>query len=160
MCFFSFVLSFFSIFSRSNAHTHTNKRVRRFAETAERRQRAVLFTRFLDHIYCKLIFDSFSLKYDMIRSPYVVKIRTFNERSFSCQSVTIKSELQHTALPCWLSQQQGTGKTVAPSNWRVTQYPIEQTINGVHIKIGLQNIFQFLPRINSIPLENYPQITF
>ena len=90
----------------------------------------------------------------MIRSPYEVKIPTFNERSFSCLSVTIKSELQHTALPCWFEPAARDGQTekVAPSNWRVTQYPIEQTING------LQNIFQF--RINSIPLENYAQITF
>ena len=46
----------------------------------------------------------------MIRSPYKVKIPTFNERSFSCLSVTIKNELQHTALPCWFEPAAGDGQ--------------------------------------------------
>ena len=60
----------FSIFSRSNAHTHTNKEGAKTRGKAERRQRAVRFTRFLDY---RLMFDSgrsFSLKYDLIRPPY------------------------------------------------------------------------------------------
>ena len=73
--FFSFSIFFFpsprfSIFSRSNAHTHTNKEGAKTHGKAERRQRAVRFTRFLDY---RLMFDSgrsFSLKYDLIRSPY------------------------------------------------------------------------------------------
>ena len=60
----------FSIFSRSNAHTHTNKEGAKTRGKAERRQRAVRFTRFLDY---RLMFDSgrsFSLKNDLIRPPY------------------------------------------------------------------------------------------
>ena len=60
----------FSIFSRSNAHTHTNKEGAKTRGKAERRQRAVRFTWFLDY---RLIFDSghsFSLKNDLIRPPY------------------------------------------------------------------------------------------
>ena len=60
----------FRIVSRSNAHTHTNKEGAKTRGKAERRQRAVRFTRFLDY---RLIFDSgcsFSLKYDLIRPPY------------------------------------------------------------------------------------------
>ena len=60
----------FSIFSRSNAHTHTNKEGAKTHGKAERRQRAVRFTRFLDY---RLMFDSgrsFSLKNDLIRPPY------------------------------------------------------------------------------------------
>ena len=69
--FFFFSPSYrFSIFSRSNAHTHTNKEGAKTRGKAERRQRAVRFTRFLDY---RLMFDSersFSLKYDLIRPPY------------------------------------------------------------------------------------------
>ena len=60
----------FSIFSRSNALTHTNKEVAKTRGKAERRQRAVRLTRFLDY---RLMFDSghsFSLKNDLIRPPY------------------------------------------------------------------------------------------
>ena len=60
----------FSIFSRSNAHTDTKKEGTKTRGKAERRQRAVRFTRFLDY---KLMFDSgrlFSLKYELIRPPY------------------------------------------------------------------------------------------
>ena len=60
----------FSIFSRSNAHTHTNKEGAKTRRKAERRQRAVRFTRFLDY---RLMFDSgrsFSLQYFLIRLPY------------------------------------------------------------------------------------------
>ena len=60
----------FSIFSQSNAHTHTNKEGAKTGGKAERRQRAVCFTRFLDY---RLMFDSgrsFSLKNDLIRPPY------------------------------------------------------------------------------------------
>ena len=61
----------FSIFSRSNAHTHTRKEGAKTRGKAEGpRKRAVRFTRFLDY---RLIFDSgcsFSLKYYLIRSPY------------------------------------------------------------------------------------------
>ena len=60
----------FSVFSRSNAHTHTNKEGAKTRGKAERRQRAVRFTRFLDY---RLMFDSersFSLKYDLICPPY------------------------------------------------------------------------------------------
>ena len=68
--FFFFFSSYrFSIFSRSNAHTHTNKEGAKTRGKAERRQRAVRFTRFLDY---RLMFDSgrsFSLKYDLIRPP-------------------------------------------------------------------------------------------
>ena len=67
--FFLFFPSYrFSIFSLSNGHTHTNKEGAKTRGKAERRQRAVRFTRFLDYW---LIFDSgcsFSLKYD--RPPY------------------------------------------------------------------------------------------
>ena len=45
----------FSIFSRSNSHTHTNKEGAKTHGKAERRQRAVRFTRFLDY---RLMFDS------------------------------------------------------------------------------------------------------
>ena len=69
--FFFFSPSYrFSIFSRSNAHTHTNKEGAKTRGKAERRQRAVRFTWFLDY---RLIFDSghsFSLKNDLIRPPY------------------------------------------------------------------------------------------
>ena len=69
--FFSFLsLSHrFSIFSRSNAHAHTNKEGAKTRGKTERRQKAVRFTRFLDY---RLMFDSgrsFSLKYDLIRPP-------------------------------------------------------------------------------------------
>ena len=60
----------FSIFSPSNAHTHTNKEGAKTRGKAERRQRAVRFTRFLDY---RLMFDSgrsFSLKNDLILPPY------------------------------------------------------------------------------------------
>ena len=69
--FFFFSPSYsFSILSQSNAHTHTNKEGAKTRGKAERRQRAVRFTRFLDY---RLMFDSgrtFSLKNDLIRSPY------------------------------------------------------------------------------------------
>ena len=39
----------FSIFSRSNPHTHTNKKGAKTRGKAERRQRSVLHTRFLDY---------------------------------------------------------------------------------------------------------------
>ena len=69
--FFFFSPSYrFSIFSRSNAHTHTNKEGAKTRGKAERRQRAVRFTRFLDY---RLMFDSgrsFSLKNDLVRPPY------------------------------------------------------------------------------------------
>ena len=69
--FFFFSPSYrFSIFSRSNAHTHTNKEGAKTRGKAERRQRAVRVTRFLDY---RLMFDSgrsFSLKNDLIRPPY------------------------------------------------------------------------------------------
>ena len=69
--FFSFFsLSYrFSIFSRSNEHTHTNKEGAKTGGKTETRQKAVRFTRFLDY---RLMFDSgrsFSLKYDLIRPP-------------------------------------------------------------------------------------------
>ena len=60
----------FSIFSLSNVHTHTNKEGAKTPGKAERRQRAVRFTWFLDY---RLIFDSghsFSVKNDLIRPPY------------------------------------------------------------------------------------------
>ena len=48
---FLFLISFlpyrFSIFSRSNAHTHTNKEGAKTSGKAKRRQRSVRFTRFL-----------------------------------------------------------------------------------------------------------------
>ena len=54
--FFPFFPSFrLSICSRSNAHTHTNKEGAKTRGKAERRQRAVRFTRFLDY---RLKFDS------------------------------------------------------------------------------------------------------
>ena len=71
--FSSFFLPTFSIFTRSNAHTYTNRGGGGGAKRrgrAEKRQRAVCFTRFVDY---RLMFDStlsFSLKYDVIRSPY------------------------------------------------------------------------------------------
>ena len=73
------LLAFFSFFPhptalafflRSNAHTHTKKEGAKTHGKAERRQRAVRFTRFLDY---RLMFDSgrsFSLKKDLIRPPY------------------------------------------------------------------------------------------
>ena len=67
--FFSLFLPF-SIFSRSNAYTHTNKEGVKTRGKAERRQITVRFTRFLDY---RLMFDSersFSLKYDLILPPY------------------------------------------------------------------------------------------
>ena len=69
--FFFFSPSYrFSIYSRSNAHIHTNKEGAKTRRKAERRQGAVRFTRFLDY---RLMFDSgrlFSLKNDLIRPPY------------------------------------------------------------------------------------------
>ena len=72
---FSFLLLVF-FFTIKYAHTYTNKvwgggegGAKRRGR-AERRQRAVRFTRFVDY---GLMFDSrlsFSLKYDLIRSPY------------------------------------------------------------------------------------------
>ena len=72
LSFFFFLLpSFSTFFFHDQTHTLTQTReVRRFAENVRRRQKAVRFTRFLDYRYYKLIFDSFSLKYDMIRSPW------------------------------------------------------------------------------------------
>ena len=82
--FFSFCSSYrFSIFSRSNAHTHTNKEGAKTRGKAERRQRAVRFTRFLDY---RLMSDSglsFSLKYDLIRPPSLINTYIFSG-SFSC----------------------------------------------------------------------------
>ena len=60
----------FSVFSRSNAHTHTNKEGAKTRGKAKLRQRVVRFTRFLDY---RLMFDSwhsFSLKNDLIRPSY------------------------------------------------------------------------------------------
>ena len=65
-----FPSSSFTILSRLNAQTHTNKEGAKKSGKAERRQRAVRFTRFLDY---RLMFESghsFSLKYDLIRPPY------------------------------------------------------------------------------------------
>ena len=71
VCVFFSLPPFLSFFSRSNAHTHTNKEGAKTRGKAERRQRAVRFTRFLDY---RLMFDSgrsFSLKYHLIRPrPY------------------------------------------------------------------------------------------
>ena len=73
LCLFSFFFlpSYrFSIFSRSHAHTHTNKEGAKTHGKAESRQRAVRFTRFLEY---RLMLDSrrsFSLKYGLIRPPY------------------------------------------------------------------------------------------
>ena len=70
VCVFFSLPPFLAFFSRSNAHTHTNKEGAKTRGKAERRQRAVRFTRFLDY---RLMFDSgrsFSLKYDLIRPPY------------------------------------------------------------------------------------------
>ena len=53
-------------------HTHTNKEGAKRDGKAERRRRAVRFTRFLDY---GLMFDSrrsFSLKYDLIRPPALI----------------------------------------------------------------------------------------
>ena len=53
-----------------NTHTHTNKEGAKTRGKAERRQRAVRFTPFLDY---RLMFDSgrsFSVKCDLIRPPY------------------------------------------------------------------------------------------
>ena len=79
VCFFSFFL-FFSFFSflllaffhdQTHTGTHTIKRGAERRGKAERRHwRAVRFTRFVDY---RLMFDSgrsFSLEYDLIRSPY------------------------------------------------------------------------------------------
>ena len=70
-CVSFFPSSCFSIFSRSNAHRKTaNKEGAKTRGKAERRQRAIRFTRFLDY---RLMCDSgrsFSLKYDLIRPPY------------------------------------------------------------------------------------------
>ena len=73
----NWVCVFFSFFPHptalaffSHAHTHTNKEGAKTRGKAERRQRAVRFTRFLDY---RLMFDSgrsFSLKNDLIRPPY------------------------------------------------------------------------------------------
>ena len=60
----------FSIFSRSNAHTHTNKEGAKTRGKAERRQRAVRFTRFLDYRLNVWLGASNSLKKDLIRPPY------------------------------------------------------------------------------------------
>ena len=73
--FFFFLPTFSIFFWRSNAHTYTDKGGRGEGDAkrrgrAERRQRAVHFTRFVDY---RLMFDSrlsFSLKYDLIHSPY------------------------------------------------------------------------------------------
>ena len=65
VCFLSYRII---IFSRSNAHPHTNKEDAKTRGKAERRQKAVRVTRFQDY---RLMFDSgcsFSLKYDLIRS--------------------------------------------------------------------------------------------
>ena len=73
----------FSIFSRSNAHTHTNKEGAKTCGKAKRRQRAVRFTRFLDY---RLMSDSglsFSLKYDLILPPSLINTYIFSG-SFSC----------------------------------------------------------------------------
>ena len=54
VCLFFFLLftSYrFSIFSRSNAHTHANKEGANTRGKAEKRQRAVRFTRFLDRMF-------------------------------------------------------------------------------------------------------------
>ena len=78
----------FSIFSRSNAHTHTNKEGAKTRGKAERRQRAVRFTRFLDY---RLMFDSersFSLKYDLICPPYYLIFPRI-EASPSLRSTTV-----------------------------------------------------------------------
>ena len=76
VCLFFFFFFFpshrFSIFWRSHAHTHTNKEWTKTRGKAERRQRAVRFTRFLDR---RLMFDSersFSLKYDLIRPSFLL----------------------------------------------------------------------------------------
>ena len=58
VCLFSFLFPpscRFSIFLRSNAHTHTNKEGAKRRVKAERRQRVVRFTRFLDY---RLMFNS------------------------------------------------------------------------------------------------------
>ena len=74
VCLFFFCSFFFSLptvlacFSRSNAHTHTNKEGANTRGKAERRQRAVRFTRFLDKMFHSG--RSFRLKYDLIRPPY------------------------------------------------------------------------------------------
>ena len=78
----------FSVFSRSNAHTHTNKEGAKTRGKAERRQRAVRFTRFLDY---RLMFDSqrsFSLKYDLICPPYYLIFPRI-EASPSLRSTTV-----------------------------------------------------------------------
>ena len=72
VCFFSFFLFFFFLVPTSSIfftikHTHSHKKRR---GKAERRRRAVRFTRFVDY---RLTFDSgrsFTLEYNLIRSPY------------------------------------------------------------------------------------------
>ena len=61
-----FLSSRFSIFSRSNAHAHPDKEGAKTRGKAERRQRAVCFTRFLDY---RLMFDS-GRSFSLIRPPY------------------------------------------------------------------------------------------
>ena len=72
VCFFSVFLSFFFFVPTSSIfftikHTHSHKKRR---GKAEWRRRAVRFTRFVDY---RLTFDSgrsFTLEYNLIRSPY------------------------------------------------------------------------------------------
>ena len=76
VCFFSFFLFFSlfffflatsSIFSRSNAHIQTRRDAERLKGDGEH---AVRFTLFVDY---RLMFDSgrsFTLEYNLIRSPY------------------------------------------------------------------------------------------
>ena len=72
-CVFYFFSPSYTVLAFFHDQTHTLTQTRKVAKTrgkAERRQRAVRFTRFLDYI---LMFDSgrsFSLKYDLIRPPY------------------------------------------------------------------------------------------
>ena len=73
----------FSIFSRSNAHTHTNKEDAKASGKAERRQRAVRSTRVLDYRLMSDSGRSFSLKYDLIRPPSLINTYIFSG-SFSC----------------------------------------------------------------------------
>ena len=73
VCLFLFLFCFFpsyrfSIFTRSNAHTHTNKEGAKTRGKAKRRQRGVRFTLFLDKMFHSG--RSFRLKYDLIRPPY------------------------------------------------------------------------------------------
>ena len=67
--FFFFPLPTVLAFFHDQTHTHTNKEGAKTRGKAERRQKAVRFTRFLDY---RSMFDSgrsFSLKYDLIRPP-------------------------------------------------------------------------------------------